>query len=177
MIRNYLKIAYRNLKRQKSYAVINIVGLAAGLAGCLLILLLLLGQWRMDRFHATADRVHRVVFYPGPDYGMQASNGFATTPAPLAPVMRRTYSGIEAVVRIRETNKSFLKGEAAQVANRGLYVESSFFRIFEGFDLTAGHPKNALKEPFSVVLTQEAARRLFGEKNPAGRTVRLADTG
>ena len=184
MLRNYLTIAWRNLTKRGGFSAINIVGLALGLAVCLLIVLLPLRQWRMDRFHDHAARIHRVLTDTPESFGISAADGFATTPAPLAPLMRRTYTGVEAAVRMRRTGANLVHGENRIVLERenvigtkGLYVEPSFFRVFDGFRVESGNAQEALRRPFSVVLAPDAAQRLFGTDNPIGETVRLVDTG
>ena len=184
MLRNYLTTAWRSLAKRPAFSAINVAGLTLGLAVCFLTLLLPLRQWRTDRFHENADRVHRVVTHTPPDFGLSASDGFATSPAPLAPLAERLVPGIAAALRMRETSADLRRGgetvalgAGVDVGAGGLFAEPSFFEVFDAFALARGDGRAALRQPFSVVLTREAARRLFGEADPVGQTVRLAGTG
>ncbi|PSQ76518.1 MAG: hypothetical protein BRD33_03050 [Bacteroidetes bacterium QH_6_63_17] len=170
MLRNYLKIALRTLWKQKGITAINVLGLAAGMAVCLLVGLLFWDQVTHDDFHPDADRIYRVTT------GMEGnSRSFASSPAPLAPTLRKDVTGVEAATRLTQTQRNVVIDDQGYKA-RGLFAEPSFFELF-GFDLDTGNPEEALSKPYTVVLTRDFARRLFGDANPMGKTIRLAEVG
>lgn len=168
MLRNYLKIAWRNLWRHRTTTAINLVGLAVSLAVCFLVALFLRQQWQLDRFHSDADRIHRVESTDG-------ARWTASTPDPLAPALRTQAAGIDAVTRIRwDYRGTFATHEETSVQLSVRYADSSFFDVFDGFQLRRGDRETALDRPNTAVLTSEMARRLFGaDADPMGRTFSL----
>jgi len=170
MLRNYLKIALRTLWTQKGITAINVLGLAAGMAVCLLVGLLVWDQVTHDDFHPGADRLHRVTMTQH-----QSTERFATSPAGLAPVVRNEVTGVEAATRLRRSSGNVVLDNQGYEA-RALYADSSFFDVF-GFELQAGNEADALTPPHTAVITQDLARTLYGEADPMGKTFRLPDVG
>jgi len=175
MFKNYLKIAIRNIRKHKGYSFINIVGLAIGMACCILIILYIAHELSYDRFHENADRIYRM--------GIDAKMGGSPILAPLsnAPsplVLKQDYPEVLDAVRIRPTFpvlKNLVKYEDKQFYEEGvLYVDNSFFNVFT-FPMIKGNPKTALKTAYSVVLTKEIATRYFGEDDPLGKVLRFND--
>ncbi len=172
MLKNYLVIAFRNLRKHKGFASINILGLAVSMSVCLLVITLVRDQKSYDTFHEKAERIYRVtsdVDYSFGQYDM------ATSPGPLGPVLLAESPGVEQVVRMRKfgghttvQDRSFLL--------RGLYAEASLFDVFD-FVLEHGNAATALREPFSLVLTQEVALQFFGEANPIGQVIHRDGVG
>ena len=172
MIRNYLKVAFRNIIRHRLFSLINIFGLSISIAACLLIILLIYGQKKVDGFHQKGNRIVRVL--------STNENGppMAGTPLPLGPELLETYPHlVEEMARIKS---SFVGGDVVYGDKRiplaGRYVDASFFKVFD-FKLLGGNPKTALDAPFSIVLAKKAAEKLFGKEDPVGRSVRLNDIG
>ena len=168
MLRNYLTIALRTLWKQKATTVINVLGLAAGMAVCLLVGLLLWDQATHDDFHPGADRIYRVV--------METEDGrtWAATPAGIAPALRANVAGVEAATQLRRVDGGVMvEGRCFSV--QGYYAEPSFFDVF-GFELTADREADALAAPGSAVITQELAKRLYGNADPVGQTFATSDT-
>ncbi len=168
MLKNYLKIAWRNLKRNKSYTIINAAGLAVGIASCILIGLWVQQQLSYDRYNKKAERIYRVNVKATANNGM--NQNLAVTPNIVAPLLTRKFPGVEKVVRlnpaagvVRYHNHSFRK-------NDFFFADSSFFQIFT-FHFLKGNPATALSSPGSVVITQSAAQQYFGTKNPIGKTL------
>ena len=170
MLRNYLTIAARTLWTQKSVTAINVFGLAAGMAVCLLVGLLVWDQVTHDDFHPGADRLYRVTMTQH-----QSTQRFAPSPAGLAPVFREEVTGVEAATRLRRSSENLVLNNQGYKA-QALYADSSFFDVF-GFALKAGNEATALTTPFTAVITQDLARTLYGEADPMGKTLRLPSMG
>lgn len=169
MLRNYLKVALRSLRRQRGFAFITIGGLAVSLAVCLLVLLFVRQQWQMDRFHPGADRIHRITT-------VTEAQHYAISPRPLAAALRDGYADAKAAVRLAG-GYLLVRSGGENVKLNGLYAEPSFFEVFGGFQLARGDARTALSEPRAAVLTPEAARRFFGEENPIGQTLARPEAG
>lgn len=166
MLTNYLKIALRTLRKQPGYTVINLFGLAVGLACCVLIYLYVTDELSYDRFHANAERIYRLE-RTQPNGGRSAF-----TDGPSGPTLAADYPEIEAAVRI--SRKEML----ARVEDRQFYGEivvftdSTFFSTFS-FPLLQGNPQTALTAPNSIVITETFADKYFGERDPMGQIVTL----
>ena len=176
MFKNYLKIALRMLKRHKTYSFINIAGLAIGLACCLLILLYVQYERSYDRYHENADLIYRVV--EELDFFGNKSH-MAITPASFAPAMKNEFPEVKDAVRFMKGNFSEDKvlvthGTDNYYEDKWYFADHSVFEIFT-FPLVKGDPKTALKEPFTVVLSEEKARKYFGDEDPVGKILTLND--
>jgi putative ABC transport system permease protein len=167
MLRNYLTIALRNLRRNLGYTVINLIGLAVGLAACLLIGLYVRHELSYDDFHEKADRIQQVIF--------RSSGGsidrIASTPRPLASTMQGQFPQVERLVRLKELTGVVRRGESSWTEDV-LYADSGFFQMFS-FPLVRGEPGGVLSSPNNVVLTAEKARQLFGTTDVVGRPLRV----
>ncbi len=171
MIKNYLKVAIRNLLRHKSYSVINILGLSIGLTCCLLLLIYVQDELSYDRFHEKSDRIYRVRY---------EVNNFtlARTPTPMAPVLPEFFPEIELSARFYDRSASVqLRNSDADVRNfeetRIFFADSTIQDIFT-FEYLAGDPATMLKSPYSLVLTEEIAVKYFGKDDPLGKILYLA---
>jgi putative ABC transport system permease protein len=173
MFKNYLKIIIRILRRSRAFSLINIAGLAVGLACSLIITLYLHHELNFDRFHKNSDRIYRVCAHI-----IQGSEPFrgAWTSPPLADALKEDFPEVEEVVRFSPWSSTYLIQTAdKQYLERGVrFADGSFFDIFS-FPLIAGDPQTALKEPLSVVLTRTASARYFGRENPLGKTLNFKD--
>ncbi len=171
MLGNYLKTTFKNLMRYKVYSLINIFGLALGLASGMLILMYIQYELSYDRFHENADRVFSVN-YQDPGRFFLGNDKFAVTPLPLAPALMRDFPDVEAATRIKNN------GNAPVKYNNELFLNGCWFwsdkNIFEVFTLPFlyGSPETALSLPNSVVLTNSIARTIFGNDDPIGKTIR-----
>ena len=154
-----LRSAFRNLKRQKIYAFINIFGLAISLAACWLIVLYVKDELSYDRFHQNADRIVRVVQHEEWDGG---NMHIALTSAPFAPALKKQFPQIEESVRIdAEGGDLIAHGNSVLKVNDIISADASFFHVFS-FEFIEGNASTALANPQSIVLTESLANTLFG---------------
>lgn len=170
MLKNYFKIAYRNILRNKTYSFINIFGLAAGLTSCILIFLFINYDLSFDKFYPKADRIYCITSEETVSSGSQYDVG---TPFPFAEAMRNDFPELEAVAQIYAVEEIQVAiNEKTLSANFGLFTESSFFEIFD-VKFLAGNPKTCLENPNSVILTQNNAEKFFGRKSPLGERIKI----
>lgn len=166
MLQSYLKIAWRNLVRNKAFSAINIVGLAIGLGTCLLIGLFILDELSFDRYNEKADRMVKVVF-------RASINGQKIREAhvmpPVAQILKANYPEVEATTRLRAAWPSLITyGEKSFPNERFAYVDPNFFQVFT-LPLLSGDANTALAEPNTVVISQTVAGKYFGTENPIGK--------
>lgn len=167
MINNYLKIAFRNLKRQKVATGINVIGLAIGLATCILIMLYVQDELSYDRYNAYADRIFRVNLklqmngkdVGGPSLGQTAAQD-----------LRQELPEVLEATRIRGGSEFVSYGTTSFRQDNLLFADSSFFDVFT-MPFVKGNPSKALTEPNTVVLTEETARKYFGMQDPVGKVL------
>ncbi len=167
MLKNYFKIALRNLLRHKAYSGVNIFGLAAGLTCCLFILMYVQNKLSYDRFHENADRVYRIV----PD--LETPRGLrelAQSSPPLAAALKAKFPEIQETARLVRTRGLFAVGENRFYENQVFYSDETIFDVFT-YPLQQGDPATALVEPNSIVLTQELAQKYFGDADPMNQTL------
>ena len=167
MFRNYLKTALRNIKRHKGYSLINIVGLAVGMACCILILLWVQDELSFDRFHENADGIYRVL----QDINFaDHSTTWAITQGPLGPSLKEDFPEIINATRI--TGRGLRLTYNDKSYDEGVSMaDGSIFEMFT-FPLVKGDPATALSDPFSIVLTEEMAAKYFGDEDPIGKTIK-----
>ncbi len=167
LVWNYSKIAVRKLRKQRAYSLINISGLAIGLATCLLILLWVKDELSYDKFHEKADRIYQLAL--SEEIG-GVSSGLAVTPFAAAPAFAAEIPEIETCVRLLEGSPmAVVEGNKFEL--RDVYfTDPGFFGIFS-HSFLEGNGRTALTSPGSLVLTEETALKLFGRTDVAGRTV------
>jgi putative ABC transport system permease protein len=171
MFRNNLIIAWRNIKKSKTHSALNILGLAVGMAVFILIMLYVRYELSYDRYHANARNIYRVI-YSGASY--LGSNMWAMTPAPLAPATARDIPEVLEATRIKVSDDVLINIEDKHFLEKQIYwTEPQTFEIFS-LPLVRGERAAVLNDPFSVLLSERAARRLFGDSDPIGRTITLA---
>lgn len=172
MIKNYFKIAFRNLWRNKGFSVINILGLALGIATCLIILLFVNNEMSYDRYNKKADRMVRVFFRINmQDEKLKES----TVMPPVAQTLKADYPEVEEATRLRDygipklvyLNKSFKEDALA-------FVDSNFFQVFT-LPLVQGDARSALIEPNTVVITKAVAHKYFGNEDAMGKIISFKD--
>ncbi|HEY4205226.1 MAG TPA: ABC transporter permease [Puia sp.] len=174
MLKNYVKIAFRNLSRNKLYSAINILGLAVGLAVCLLIMLFIFDELSYDKHHKDGDRIYRIAF--------RASSGedWSAQPAPVAFTIKAEMPEVEQVTRLLkfpDLDKVLLQYEQGSNTKKffetnGYYVDSTFFQLFN-YNFTYGNATSALSQPNSIVLSESVAAKMFGQDNPVGKALKL----
>jgi len=170
MFKNFFKVALRVLWRQKTYSIINITGLAIGLASAILILLYVENELSYDRFHTNAPDIYRM--YINGKIGEDKLRG-AWTCGPLGPTMKKDFPEVVDAVRTSLDGNTLVKiDEKNFLENDILYADSGFFSMFS-FPLLKGDPKKVLVEPRTVVLTRNTASRMFGNTDPVGKMIRF----
>ena len=177
MVRNYSKIAFRNLLRYKGFSFINIFGLATGIACSLLIFLFVRDEVSYDRFNADAVNIYRVVKDFVNDDGNRLPD--ATTPPALAPALQKELPEVAHVTRVYPSwGGNFLVkyGDKKITEENLIRVDSSFFDVFS-FPFVSGNAHTAFRELNSVVLTTSAAKRYFGDANPMGKVLQFDNLG
>jgi predicted permease len=163
MLKNYLTVAFRNLRRYKGYSFLNIAGLATGMACSMLILLWVRDELSYDRFHPNADRLYRIVAHAS---GIDAS----ICSAPLPPAMAAQMPEVAGMVRLQRASHLFSVGDRSFTEENVYYADSSLLQLFH-FPLVKGNPKTALSGPGGLLLTEDAARKYFGNEDPVGKTL------
>ena len=177
MLRNYIIIALRNMRRQFGFTAINIVGLSIGLACCILIVLFVRDELSYDRHFEHADRIYRIAI----DGKIGEQEVMAPqSPGPMAALLMETFPEVESAVRLFRPalsgsgEISIRLGDTAFLEKKLYYADSTFFEVFS-HSMVVGDPAKALTEPNSVVLTESTARKYFGDENGIGQTLRFDD--
>ncbi len=170
MIKNYIKIALRNLKRQKVYSLINILGLAVGMAGFTIFALAAGTKSNADRFHKNADRIYTVVQVKST---ANTEKHTSMVPVPLVKPLKNEFPEIEDVVRVLPAGRTIIKYQNNRYyENKAIYADPNFLTFFT-FSMISGNPNTALREPFSIVLTKTAADKIFKNENPVGKVLTI----
>ena len=169
MLKNYLKIAFRNLWKSKGFSIINISGLAIGMASAILILLWIQNEMSHDTFHEKGKRIYTA-------NNLDKFNGqvwaWATTPSVMAPAIKLNYSAdVEDVVRSNNANFLFTVGDK-HLNVQGNFVDSGFLDVFT-YPLLKGNKTQALKGNYNIVITQKLEEKLFGKEDAMGKTIRI----
>jgi putative ABC transport system permease protein len=168
MIQNYIKIAYRNLLRNKAFSAINIAGLSIGLASCLLMGLYVLDELSYDRFHEKADRMVRV-YFKGIMNGGNINE--STVMPPTARTLLREYPEVLEATRLRRAGSPLVqRGNETFKETAVAFADSNFFQVFT-LPLLAGDPKTALLRPNTMVISQTTAKKYFGSADPVGKVL------
>jgi putative ABC transport system permease protein len=169
MFSQIFKVAWRNLLRSKVFSVINILGLSIGMASTILIALLIRELVNVNQFHEKKDRLYQVYSHMkehGKDYIFRGSSSL------LAPVIKNNYPQVEEVVRIHDVSNFIFHHNNKHLESAGILTDPGFFNMFT-FPLLKGDAHTALQSPNNIVLREEFAKRLFGDADPLGQTVRV----
>jgi putative ABC transport system permease protein len=168
MLKNYFTIAWRNLSKHKLYSAINIIGLAIGMAACIVIMLFVYYERSFDRMHTkNIYRLNEVQKYPG----MLSSQKVALSMFPMGPTLKNEFPEIINYTRVNwNDNYQITFGEKRIYLPHTYFVDSSFLSIFD-FPLIKGNRLQVLQKPNSAVLTESGARKLFGSADPIGKTI------
>ncbi len=171
MIRNYLKIAVRNLLKNKGFSFINILGLAVGMASAILIILWINYEVTYDQFHEKKGRIFEAWNKDTFSDKLQCWN---TTPKVFARIAEKELPEIEMVTRVDWANTRLFSIGDKRINVPGIAVDSNFLQVFS-FPLAKGSPKTVLFDPYSIVLTEKSAKSLFGSEDAMGKTIRIDD--
>jgi putative ABC transport system permease protein len=170
MFRNYLKIAFRSLRKSKGFTALNIIGLAAGIGVCLLIVLYVTDELSYDRYNVNADRIYRI------DEDAYINNTrfeSANTSKFFGPALVASYPKIEQMVRFRNPGDLLVrKGNDHVLDHHFTFADSTIFKVFT-LPMIAGDPNTALNNPHSIVIDESAARRYFNSTDVIGRTLEV----
>jgi putative ABC transport system permease protein len=170
MFRNYLKIAFRSLRKSKGFTALNIIGLAAGLGVCLLIVLYVTDELSYDRYNVNADRIYRVdedLYFNNTRYDAVTTSKF------FGPTLVASYPKIQQMVRFRNPGDLLVrKGGDHILEHHFVFADSTIFKVFT-LPMIAGDPNTALNNPHSIVIDESAARRYFNSTDVIGRTLEV----
>lgn len=170
MIGSYVKTSGRNIMRNKLFSFINILGLAISMSVGLLLIAFLLDLRSYDRFHKNGERIYRITNVLTSN--SEENGKFASTSIKTGKLIREKVSGIEEVTTMRNNFSGDAKVGDNIIPIQGYWAEPSLFRVFT-FPMLEGNPETALKDPYSVVLTETAARKLFGNQAALGKAIRI----
>ncbi|MDO6434607.1 ABC transporter permease [Flavitalea sp. BT771] len=178
MLANYIKIAWRNLIRNKAFSFINVFGMSAGLVCCMLLAIYLLYEFNYDSYHKNIKDFYQVATTVVTQHKEES---WATTPAPMAPTLKKEFSEIEASTRLLpllfedKTLIQYNKSDGVPVSfyeTKGFLADSSFFRMFT-YDFIEGDANSALNAPATVVISEDIARKIFGNAPALNKVVRI----
>ncbi|GGC01028.1 ABC transporter permease [Dyadobacter sediminis] len=171
MLKNYLKIAFRNLIKHKAFSFINIAGIAIGLACFLLLSLYVKDELSYDRHHANANRIYRLSRTFISTDGTESLRLGQAAP-PFGPLVKQDFPQVEEVVRLLQMGALFRYGDKVFEEEDLFVAEPAIFKVFT-FQVLQGNAASALENPFSVMFSKLMAEKYFGNENPVGKTVRL----
>ena len=166
MFKNYFKTAFRNLERNKIYSFMNIAGLSLGLACAMLMMLYVKDEVSFDRFHKNVKNIYRIV-------SKRKENKITATGLLQGPRFKQNVPGIKAFVRVDNRYEDIRTGTSVQSQSL-LYVDSNFFSVFT-FPLLSGDAKTCLREPHSIVLSEDAAKKQFGTTDAIGKIMMIKE--
>ena len=168
MFKSYLKVALRNLWKNKGFSALNIIGLATGLAVCLLIVLYVKDELSYDKFNVNANRIYRL---DADIYFNNTEANMAVAPDPLPPAMVTDYPEVQQMVRINNQGDILIKKDNQNIQDHhAAFVDSTFFKIFT-CPMMTGDPNTALDEPNSIVIDETTAKKYFNSTNVVGKTL------
>jgi putative ABC transport system permease protein len=174
MFKSIITTALRNMIRNKSFSIINLVGLSVSMSLAMLIIIIVKESYTFDNFHKDSGRIYRVNTMAHRVEG--GSEPYASTPMPLGRAIKEEYTFAEDVVTIcRRLNGDATYGNV-NVPLQGLIVDPSFLDVFN-FPLDKGNPATALSQPNNLILTAETAERIFGKQEPLGQTISVGGYG
>ena len=169
MLKNYFKVAFRNLNKNRVYAFINILGLALGLTVSILVFMFVKDETSYDKHWSGSERIYRTGIKA--DMMGQKVNA-PVSPSPMSQALRTEFNDVETATRVNVVHQEILmRQEQTKVyIQKGASVDSTFFNVFD-YEFVHGDPKTALNEPNAIVLTEETAKKLFGDKSAMGGLV------
>ena len=173
MLKNFFKIALRNLRKEVGFSVINIFGLAIGLAVFLLIIVFIINEFGFDKYNEKAGRIFRVMANIQMN-GNGIKGNYA--PAPMGPALVKDFPQIEKAVRIRQISDMRVKlGNEKVIESDAVFADPTLFEIFT-LPMIEGSPNSALTEPYSIVISESMAKKYFNSTEVLGKTLITDDT-
>ena len=170
MYKNYFKVAYRSLVKQKLFTIINVIGLAFGMSIGLLALASLIDMNSVDDFHTNKERIYRVV-----SQTVQPKEYLASVPEPMGNELN-SLQAVEQVVRFSKRLRGEVPTTVSNIPIYGYFTDANFFDVF-GYTLASGNEETALKDPFSIVINQETSEKLFHGRDPLGEPFEIEGIG
>jgi putative ABC transport system permease protein len=174
MLKNYILVAWRGIIKNRLFSAINIIGLALSMSVCMIVLVRLMDSLTYDDFHRDGDRIFRIISE------IKSGNGdrwnFASTPLPLAESLSKDSGSIELTAQLYPSLNDVTATDVKEIQIHGAFASHTFFRLFS-FPFLYGAGERALLQPYSIVLSEELAIKLFGMTNPLGKTVPLKELG
>ncbi len=172
MIRNYIKIAFRNLAKYKFISFINLFGLTIGLTCCLLILAYILNEISYDKYQPYADRTYRISRSFHNEEGIQSLHLGAISP-PFGPLLKNEFPEIQKITRLLSNgNTAFVYQDKQFYENQVFFADENLPDVFK-IDVVKGNAKKALEDPFSIMISDKLARKYFGNEDPMNKIVKL----
>ena len=174
MLKNYFKIAFRNLWRHRVFSLINILGLTVGMTACFLIFLYVRFEMSYDNMHSKSDRIYRIICDIKTPTETMKPGGPSWAVGPH--LTMGDFPQVEASVRMTGDELLVRKGNVKFQELNSIYADSSFFQVFD-FKLIKGNPHTCLNEPLNIVFSESAVKKYFGNSDPVGQTVLLTGGG
>ncbi len=175
MLKNYLTIAIRNLWKHKLFTGLNIFGLSLSMSICLVLILLVYDHFQYDKFHPEVDRTYRITTYAKGHEGT-FDEAYATSSLLFKKHLIDDYSFVEKATNLNGDFRGEIRSPHKILNIQSLFADEDFFRVF-GFQMLEGNPHTALVDPFSVVLSEELASKLFPNQSALGQTIDFEDHG
>ncbi|MFP4024450.1 MAG: ABC transporter permease [Thiohalospira sp.] len=172
MLKNYIKIALRNLVSQKFFSIINILGLAVGIAATIMLLLYVQHELSYDKFHKNYENTYRII--SSIKQGDREPMVVPVALANAAEVIETKMPEIKSACKLDKRSGNVIIDEKVFSSQQYFYVDSTFFDVFS-FSIISGNPKEALYNPKNIVITQSAAKRYFGKENPINQQMKIYD--
>lgn len=174
MIKNYIVIALRNIRKHKFFAAINIIGLSLSMSVCLVLILLVHDHFQYDKFHPNGDRTYRVITYKNGQNG-PFDDVYATSPLPIKEQLENNYAFIETITNLNHKFRGEIRSPHKILELSSLFADEHFFEVF-GFELLEGSAIG-MAEPFNLLLNESMAGKLFPDQSPVGMMVGFEDHG
>jgi putative ABC transport system permease protein len=172
MFKNYIKIAFRNIKRHKGYSLLTITGLTVGMACFILISLFVRWELSFDRFHKNGDRIHRIIVENTKGTFNYGKTTMGVIPSPMAESIAEEFPEVNRVTRVHRFSNALFIHEEKKFEENGLLADENFLKIFS-FPLLEGDAATALQQPLSMVISKELGKKIFGSENPMGKSLDL----
>ena len=174
MIRNYIKIAFRNLKKTKLFSIVNILGLAIGITACLMILHYVNFEKSYDRFHENSDRIYRIRYERTDSEGQSVR--FASCCPPASPIIGERFPEVENIGRVLDYQAIVSRGDVKFLEEKMYFAEPGFLEIFD-FNVIKGDRSQGLAEPNHIYISESFADKYFGGEDPVGQSLNMNGNG